>query len=198
MELCSYYAERMVRGRLGQPTTTPLPTRYGDCEEYPQIRIPFAVQIWNAATSSWKTIASKGNGSNPLPTETEVSFPEVTTTKIRLIHVLAIRELEVYGHIQGSFVTGKITEKGSNRPVPGATVSVGAQTTTTDRWGAYALSVTPSRCVVTATKPPNQLAKVNVTAPTDGIVEADMQFALHNLAPLGIAKAKTVFLRTCS
>ena len=165
--------------------------RYG--KDWADRRTSLGVQIWDAATSSWKTIASKGDGKNPLPPDTEVSFPHVTTTKIRLTNVVTFRELEVYGHIQGSFITGKVTEKGSNRPVSDTTVSAGTQTTTTDRWGAYALGVTPGNCVVTATKPPYQLAKVNVTVPTDGVVLANMQFALHNLAPLGIAKAKTAY-----
>ena len=81
---------------------------YGD--GYSHARTRLAVQIWDAATSSWKTIASKGDGTDPLPAEAEVSFREVTSAKIRLTGVVTLREFGVYGHIQGSFVTGKVTE----------------------------------------------------------------------------------------
>ena len=59
-------------------------------------------------------------------------------------------------------------------------MSTGTETTTTDRWGAYALGVAPGSCVVTATKPPYLLAKANVMAPVNGIAGANMQFANMN------------------
>lgn len=146
------------------------------------------VEVWNADTSSWVTVANVSDAPNVLPLTTSVSFPKVTTSRIRISDVVTFTELEVYL----VNVTGHVTTSSGGRPLGDVIVTSGEQTTSTDGTGLYLLYLEPGNRTVTA-ELSYMYATANAVVPEDGLLNLDIQMDSVNLGPLGTASASSTY-----
>lgn len=146
------------------------------------------VEVWNEGTSSWETVANVSDAPNVLPLTTSVSFPKVTSSRVRISDVVTFTELEVYL----VNVTGHVTTAGSGKPLGDVLITAGDQTTTTDGQGLYLMYLPPGNQTVTA-ELSYMFTSENVSVPEDGLATLDLQMTSVNLGPLGTASASSSY-----